>query len=617
MSQRQHSLLSWSRIGLLTLGATTLAPAVAPAQILKLPADPVQPGQRFSFSVEVPASWGTQTVTVDPLGYGLNTFVQRLFRSRFDCPAGMSCWFGQITLDDRLASGNRTITVSAEGGGRSRAVSATLHVAAAADDDHDGMPDLWERREGLEPFDRLGTSAPGDDPDHDGVANIDEFRAGTAPMGRYHLLFGSSSAGDRQGMVPSIDAIQPDSLAGPVHIRFIGDDGRQMVPPVNMEGPEVITTGFSLDEIVADRIFAIEVESYQPLVAERILSSSDIGLLSTARPAAPSTDWHFATGPTSSPVDAFLLAYNPGSMPVTATFTYYRSADDAPAVSQRVLAPGRTTIWLNADEAALAGRDFAVAVHADAPILVDRGFRRQPPGRTAPQEETGPGANALASQWYFPRVRAVRELDERLVLANPSDRACSIEVAAFGLTREPRVTYATVGPRSRVVLRGSAIGVDGLGGVRLTTVNGVPFVAEIMQESFQGQWLWSGPGTTDVGSTWAMALVYGGQITVFNPSDEDADVEVKAWYTPTYGTASTAVRVHVPARRLAIVHSYGDPDVEPYTPPYVSGQTVAVRSLPRADGQPGPGIVVGRGTVAAAEGSRNARLDPFIAVRVR
>jgi hypothetical protein len=36
----------------------------------------------------------------------------------------------------------------------------------------------------------------------------------------------------------------------------------------------------------------------------------------------------------------------------------------------------------------------------------------------------------------------------------------------------------------------------------LTTVTGVAIVAELLQEGANGQWLWSGPGTTEVGSTW-------------------------------------------------------------------------------------------------------------------
>ncbi len=39
-------------------------------------------------------------------------------------------------------------------------------------------------------------------------------------------------------------------------------------------------------------------------------------------------------------------------------------------------------------------------------------------------------------------------------------------------------------------------------------------------------------------------------------------------------------------------------------------------SRPRADGAPGPAIVVGRATPAGALGTRNVRIEPFIATRV-
>jgi hypothetical protein len=604
----------WIRAVLLVIAAATASTRVH-AQVAHGPQQAVRPGEVAVWRVELPESWNVETVTVDPVGIGLDTFVAKLSRNPFECPAGMTCWPGRIRLDDRLPPGQRTVTFIATGGGQRHAVTGNMTVGAAVDDDHDGMPDVWERRERLEPYDRLATSAAGDDPDGDGVSNIDEFRAGTAPMGRYHLMFGSSSSGERQQMTPNIWAIQPDSLDGRVRVRFIGDDGRQVIAPDVADGPEVVI-GW-LGDMVPDRVLAVEVESYQPIAAERDLDSFPAGLLSAARPASPSREWHFATGPTSSPVDAFLLAFNPGSTPATATITYYRSANEAPAVSQRVLPPGRTTIWINADESALSGRDFAVAIHADAPILMDRGFRLQPPGRTAPQEQTGPGATALASIWYFPRIQAKRELNERLVVANPGDRASSFEIAVFGQTSEPRVSYATVGARSRVVLSARDLGVDGLAGVRLSTVNGVPFVAELMQESFQGRWLSSSPGVSEVGVTWAMGLAHGGHIAIVNPSDEDAEVEARGWYNPTYGTTSTAVRVRVPARRLVLVHSYNDPEnPDPYGEPYVSGTTVAVRSLPRANGRPGPGIVVGRGSLAGAQDERNARIDPFIAIRM-
>lgn len=604
------------------LMVTTLAvPAVA--QTVRVEGAPARAGGAVQFVVEVPADWQVDSITVDPLGFGLSTFVRRLAPWYGSCPAGSRCFSDPFnTIDERTRVGEHTVTFTATGAGRTRTFFASFRVDPPADDDRDGMPDTWEWREGLEPNGRLATSAPGDDPDGDGIGNIDEFRAGSSPMGRYRQYFGDASPGDRQQMYARLFGLTPARdpgvwTSGQVHIQAIGDDGRRSVRVGRLDGDYSGTIfNWTPDSAPAARILAIVVESELPFVVERSLYSSATGFLATSRSVTPSSDWEFATGPTSEPVDSFLLAYNPAATPVRATFTYYRSADEAPIATERVLQPGRTTVWLNADESGLAGRDFAVTVRADAPILLDRGFRWQPPGRTAPQEQVTPGA-PLATQWYFPYVDASGQSDERLVLANPGERESGVEIAVFRREGEPRVRYAAIAPHSRLVIRPSDFDLDTLAAVRVVTTNGVAFVAEHAQRgsvSPQGRWAASTPGVSQTGSRWGLARL-DGVVAIWNPSDTDAVVELTSFYPGHYLNIYTDT-FKIPARRMHRIRlgrsstAPGEISVDIY------GFSGTVRSLPRADGTPGPQIVVGRASAAGALGTPNVRIEPFIATRI-
>jgi hypothetical protein len=611
----------WWLVGV-GLATSTVLPGAAHGQTVRAEGSPVRAGGNVQFVVEVPADWQVDGITVDPIGHGLDTFVRRLGRWYGECPSGRTCFFdGYHIVDERTTVGEHTVPFIATGGGQTHAFTGRFRVEPFADDDHDGMPDTWEHREGLEPNGRLATSAPGDDPDGDLVGNIDEFRAGTSPIGRYRQYFGDASPGDRQQMYPRLAGLAAirDTLTYDerVRVRVVGDDGRQ----VFVFGPTDLDYGLALFDWApnispAARVLAIEIESPKPVVVEQRLESAATGTLSTNRSVTPSTDWMFTTGPTSEPVDAFLLAYNPAPTPVRATFTYYRSADEAPVVTERVLQPGRTTVWINADESALAGRDFAVAIHAEGDVIVNRGFRWQPPGRTAPQEHVSPGAS-LATQWYFPYVNASRQSDEQLVLANPADRESGVEVAIFRREGEPRVRYTTIPAHARLTLRPADFDLDTLAAVRFATTNGVPFVAEHMQRGSvpgRGRWASITPGVSATGTRWGLPL-HGGHLVVWNPSDTDAVVDVTAYYPGHYlGTIETTLRI--PARRVSRVPMNPDPNTVQPGETVISGSTAAVVSRARADGTPGPAIVVGRATAAGALGTRNVRIEPFIATRV-
>lgn len=56
-----------------------------------------------------------------------------------------------------------------------------LNIAATGDDDGDGMPNLWETANGLNPNSNVGANGAAGDADSDGLTNIQEFTAGTHP----------------------------------------------------------------------------------------------------------------------------------------------------------------------------------------------------------------------------------------------------------------------------------------------------------------------------------------------------------------------------------------------------------------------------------------------------
>jgi parallel beta-helix repeat protein len=57
----------------------------------------------------------------------------------------------------------------------------SAYPSTAADSDGDGLPDIWEIRFGLDPYDDTGDNGAGGDPDADGLTNAAEYANGTDP----------------------------------------------------------------------------------------------------------------------------------------------------------------------------------------------------------------------------------------------------------------------------------------------------------------------------------------------------------------------------------------------------------------------------------------------------
>ena len=101
-----------------------------------------------------------------------------------------------------------------------------LVPAPDTDTDHDGMPDAWEVRYGLDPNSATGDNGPAGDPDHDGVTNIQEFQAGTHPTANplFNRYFAEGS-NSLNFFNTTIDLANPGSVDAAVLLHFLKNDG--------------------------------------------------------------------------------------------------------------------------------------------------------------------------------------------------------------------------------------------------------------------------------------------------------------------------------------------------------------------------------------------------------
>jgi hypothetical protein len=266
--------------GALLSVAAVAAPAAATAAgldpIVTVSVDPGRDftqggGMQINLSVVPPADApGDLTALVDGLGT-TDGFVQRMWKSDFDCPyggcpsgtrptpcaAGRACFLLPLQLDVRLPVGRKEFPLTVvDARGRQTRLSAAIDVRPATDRDADGMPDAWEDRYSLSFNDTIG--GPGDDPDGDGVTNIEEFRRDTNPRGRYRRYFAEGSSGDR---APGLEqcfymaSLRREDF-GQMWMTLIGDGGRQLAATSNVNNSVILSCPLDRVQHPADRVRA-------------------------------------------------------------------------------------------------------------------------------------------------------------------------------------------------------------------------------------------------------------------------------------------------------------------------------------------------------------------------
>ena len=202
--------------------------------------------------------------------------------------------------------------------------------------------------------------------------------------------------------------------------------------------------------------------------------------------------WYFAEGTTRDGFEEWLCVLNPSGNYIYVRFTFLLKGGVEEVRGYFV--PPASRFTLNVNEAVGSGKDVSAVVQSTGFIVAERVMYFDYRG-VWQGGESAVGATSLSGQWFFAEGTTRDGFEEWLTLANPGDATAVVNVEFFPGPGQGPVTARTVyvPPRARETLFvNQAAGAGKDVSLRVTSLNGVPVVAERPMYFSYGPWGWKG-----------------------------------------------------------------------------------------------------------------------------
>lgn len=247
-------------------------------------------------------------------------------------------------------------------------------------------------------------------------------RATAGPAAAVHFAEGA------QGFFNTYFLLQnPTTGPNTAHVTYLLEGGGAVTRDYPLpEGGRLTVDAGDVPELAA-RAFSTTVQFDQPGVAERAMYFGDQPFLAggstVAGSARPETTWYLAEGATGAFFSTYLLAMNPTTEPVEATFTYLGETGGVVATVSHTIPPqGRVTVDPADDAPELAANTFATVVTSEQGIVVERSMYW--PKSQWVESHSSAGEPSLDYRWTLAegRVGGASAMQTFILLANPSEQ---------------------------------------------------------------------------------------------------------------------------------------------------------------------------------------------------